>query len=133
MRCVIPSIVIAMLLPVAGIVSAQTTFNRPLRPALTDPYESGLRLYNKTWTDLNNAQNRSVPNPGDWYRYDEARGQMDLLQRTWQDGSFTAAQLNQAVSQLQFVLSQNHIVDGDRQVLKQDLDQLRTTRLQYGR
>jgi hypothetical protein len=73
-----------------------------------------------------------VPNPGDWYRYDVARGEMDLLQNVWQNGSFTPAQLNDAIQDVQFVLNQNHIADGDRQALEQDLNQLRDIRLRYG-
>ena len=129
-RVFIPNVVIAMLLSTAGMV-AQTTFNRP-SPGISDPYESGLRLYNKTWIDLNDAQKSAVPNPGDWYRFDQARGQMDYLARTWQDGSFTQAQLNEAITELQFVLNQNHILDRDRRALEEDLNQLRDIRLRYG-
>jgi len=130
-RVFIPNAVMAMLLA-AGMGAAQTTFNRPPSSGLADPYESGLRIYNRTWADLNNAQKSAVPNPGDWYRFDQARGQMDLLARTWQDGSFTKAQLYDAIDQLQFVLSQNHILDRDRRVLQQDLNQLRDIRLRFG-
>jgi hypothetical protein len=128
----IPSSVIATLLLAATLAPAQTTFNRPGPPAVTDPYDSGLRLYYKTWADLNDAQKRVVPYPGDWYRYDVARGRMDLLERTWQDGSFTRSQLNDAIDDLQFVLKVNNLSDQDRKVLLQDLNQLRDIRIRYG-
>lgn len=128
----ISTVVTGMLLAGAGIAAAQTSFNRPSRPGITDPYQTGLHVYSKTWADLNVAQKRVIPNPGDWYRYDVARGQMDLLQHAWQDGSFTRAQLINAINDVQFVLNQNHIADGDRQALEQDLNQLRDIRLRYG-
>ena len=72
-------------------------------------------------------------NPGDWYRFDVARGQMDLLERTWQDGSFTRAQINDAINDVQLVLTFNNVSDRDREVLSGDLDQLRNIRLQFSR
>lgn len=133
----IPATVIAMLLAAAGFGQAQTTFNRPLnpprnRPGMSDPYQSGLTLYYKTWTDLNAAQKNVVPYPGDWYRFDRALGQMDLLERTWRDGSYTSAQLNDAINDVQFVLRVNNLSDHARQALEQDLNQLRDVRIKYG-
>lgn len=75
----VPSIVIATLLAGSGAVSAQTSFTQRGYPNVTDAYQSGLKAYSKTWSDLNHAQHRRVGNPGDWYRFDVARGQMDLL------------------------------------------------------
>jgi hypothetical protein len=128
----IPNAVIAMLLLTAAGAPAQTTLNRPNPPSVTDPYDSGLRLYYKTWADLNDAQKRVVAFPGDWYRFDEARGKMDLLERTWQDGSFTRSQLNDAIDDLQFVLKINNMYDQDRKILEQDLHQLLDIRIGYG-
>ncbi len=117
----------------AGIsLPAQTTFNRQTAPSIRDPYQSGFTLYYKTWADLNDAQKRVVPYPGDWTRFDVARGRMDLLERTWQDGSFTRSQLNDAIDDLQFVLKINNLVAHDRQTLDQDLEQLRNIRIRYG-
>jgi hypothetical protein len=125
----IPIAVIGMLLTAAGVGQAQTTFNRP---RASDPFQNGLKVYYKTWADLNTAQKNVAPYPGDWYRYAKAQGQMDLLERTWSDGSFTRAQLNDAISDVQFVLQVNNISDQDRQALEQDLNQLRDVRIQYG-
>lgn len=124
--------VMAALLLAAVVAPAQIGITERGYPEVTDPYQSGLKLYYKTWADLNDAQKHVVPNPGDWYRFDVARGQMDLLARTWQDGSFTRAQLNDAINDLQFVLRNNHVSDRDRAVLEQDLNQLRDIRLRYG-
>lgn len=98
----------------------------------TDPYMTGVKLYSKTWTDLNQAQKRAVANPGDWYRYDVARGQMDLLQRTWADGTFDRAQLNAAISDLQQILQFNNLAPRDRDVVAGDLEQMRDLRINYG-
>jgi hypothetical protein len=125
----VPTAVIAMLLSAAGWGQAQATFNRP---ATSDPYQSGLKLYYKTWLDLNTARSAVVPYPGDWYRFDQALGQMDLLERTWRDGSFTQAQLNGAIDDVRFVLRVNNLSESNRQALEQDLNQLRDVRLRYG-
>jgi hypothetical protein len=123
--------IITMLLLAVGLAPAQTTFNRPNGPGATDPYEGGLKLYYKTWADLNDAQKRVIPYPGDWYRFEKARGQIDLLERTWSDGSFTRAQLSDAINDVQFVLRVNNISGRDREVLQRDLNQLRDIRIQY--
>jgi hypothetical protein len=128
----IPTAVTATLLLAASVAPAQTRFTQRGFPNVTDPYQSGIRLYSKTWFDLNAAQKRVVPNAGDWYRFDVARGQMDLLQRTWRDGSFDRSQLNDAINEVQFVLNANNISQQDRKLLEQDLEQLRNIRIQYG-
>ena len=128
----IPSAVIAMLLMAAAFGAAQTSFNRPRKPGVNDPYQSGLKVYYKTWADLNAAQKNVEPYPGDWYRFDKALGQMDLLERAWRDGSYTRAQLNDAISDVRFVLRVNNVSNQDRQVLEQDLNQLRDVRIRYG-
>jgi hypothetical protein len=129
MKHFVPTAVIATLLTAAGLGQAQSTFNRP---RTTDPYETGLKLYYKTWTDLNAAQKNVAPYPGDWYRFDKALGQMDLLERTWRDGSYTEAQLNNAINDMRVVLRVNNISGQNRQVLEQDLNQLRDLRIRYG-
>lgn len=127
----IPSAVIATLLTAAGSGMAQTTFNRRRAPGVNDPYQSGLKVYYKTWADLNAAQKNVEPYPGDWYRCDKALGQMDLLERTWRDGSYTRGQLNDAIQDVRFVLRVNNISGEDRQALEQDLNQLRDIRIRY--
>lgn len=132
-RYLIQSIVIATLLAGSGTVWAQTSFTRRSYPNVTDSYQSGLKAYSKTWSDLNRAQKGMVGNPGDWYRFDVARGQMDLLERTWQDGSFTRAQLNDAINDVQFVLRFNNVSEHEREALSGDLEQLRNIRVQFSR
>lgn len=125
------SIVIPMLLVVGSSAEAQTRFTQRAYPNVTDSYRSGLDLYYKTWSDLDQAQRRVVPFPGDGYRFDVARGQMNLLERTWQDGSFERSQLNDAINNVQFVLSINDISAQDRKALERDLEQLRDLRVKY--
>ncbi|HTC87598.1 MAG TPA: hypothetical protein VK686_04825 [Bryobacteraceae bacterium] len=132
-RYLIRSMVIATLLAGSGTVWAQTSFNQRSYPNVTDVYQSGLKAYYKTWSDLNHAQKGRVGNPGDWYRFDVARGQIDLLERTWQDGSLTRAQINDAIDDVQLVLTFNNVSDRDREVLSGDLEQLRNIRIQFSR
>jgi hypothetical protein len=128
----VPSAAVVTLLLTWATAGAQTQFNRRSYPNVNDAYQSGLKTYYKTWADLNRAQYRVAANPGDWYRASTAQGQMDLLERTWQDGSFDRAQLNQAISDVQFVLRFNSISTRDREALAQDLEQLRDIRARYG-
>lgn len=128
----IPKGVFAVLFLGATVASAQTTFTARGYPDVTDAYQNGSHLYSKTWSDLNRAQKRAAASPGDWYRFDKARGQMDLLQRTWQDGSFTRSQLNDAIADVQFVLNFSTLSKPDRDALAQDLEQLRDIRVRYG-
>ena len=118
-------------LTLAQTAPAQTRFTQRGFPNVEDAYQSGLTTYYKTWADLNDAQKRAAPYPGDWYRFDVARGRMNLLERTWQDGSFDRSQLNDAINDVQFVLNINDISPADRKVLGQDLEQLRDIRLRY--
>jgi hypothetical protein len=130
-RFFIPAILVtllAMWIP-AG---AQTQFNRRRYPNVTDAYQSGLRTFYKTWWDLNQTQDRAAMNPGDGYRAATAQGQMDLLERTWQDGSFDRSRMNSAISDVQFVLKFNDMSSQDREALTQDLEQLRDLRVRYG-
>ncbi len=118
------SIAIATLL-LAGIsADAQSRFTQRDYPNVTDAYQSGLNLYYKTWSDLDQAQKRVAPYPGDGYRFDVARGHMDLLERTWQDGSF-----DDAIDDVQFVLNINNVSAQDRKALAGDLEQLRNLRV----
>jgi len=126
----ISSVTAMLLLPLA-VTFAQTRFTQRSLPDVTDNYQSGLRLYYKTWADLNDAQKRVSPWAGDWYRYDVARGQMDLLERTWQDGSFARDQVTQAIGDLEFVLNNNHLAPQDRKILEGDREQLLDLRLRY--
>jgi hypothetical protein len=124
----IPGTVIAMLLLISGVSQAQSLrFNQRGYPA--DPYQNGMNTYYKTWSDLDQAQKRVVPYPGDGYRFDVALGQMDLLERTWKDGTYNRAQLNQAIDDLQFVLRFNNMAPRDRAELTQDLERLHNLRI----
>ena len=126
------SIALVTFLAAVTTAEAQTRFTQRGYPDVTDAYHGALNLYYKTWADLNQAQKRVTANPGDWYRFDVARGHMDLLERTWQDGTFDREQIKNAINDVQFVLRFNDISTRDRDVLTQDLDQLRDIHLRYG-
>ena len=121
--------IITMLLVAAGASDAQSLrfHGQAYAP---DPYQSGLNTYYKTWSDLDLAQRRVAAYPGDGYRFDVAMGQMDLLERTWKDGSYTRAQINQAIGDVTFVLRFNNLAPHDRAALQQDLEQLHNIRIQ---
>lgn len=132
-RLLISSLAGVMFLLAGAVAQAQTGITQRGFPNGTDAYQSGLKLYYRTWSDLNHAQKDAVSNPGDWYRYNVALGQMDLLERGWRDGSFTTAQVNTAISDLTQVLNFNNLAPTDRDAVSRDLDQLRNIRITYGR
>jgi len=90
-----------------------------------DAYQSGLLLIRQAKTDLDRATKNSEPNPGDHYRYAMARGELDRFQQTWEDGTYTRSQLNDAISRLQLVLNWNHLTPAGRDLLAADLERLR--------
>jgi hypothetical protein len=129
-RALTISIALVTLLLAGTVAEAQSTrFTQRDYPDVTDAYQSGLNLYYKTWSDLNQAQRRVAPYPGDGYRFDVARGTMDLLERTWQDGSFDRSQLSDAINDVQFVLNINNVSPQECKVLAEDLEQLRNLRV----
>jgi hypothetical protein len=132
-RYLIPSAAVITSLLAWTTADAQSqNFTLRSYPDVTDAYQSGLKTYYKTWGDLNQAQKHVVAYPGDWYRFDVARGQMDLLERTWENGSSDRGQINTAIDNVQFVLRFNNLAAEDHKLLAADLEQLRDIRLRYG-
>jgi hypothetical protein len=98
---------------------------RDLQIQPPDAYQSGLALTRQVKMDIDRAEKNPEPNPGDHYRFATARGEIDRLQQNWQDGSYTRAQLNDAISHLQLVLDWNQLSPGSRDLLAADLERLR--------
>ncbi len=90
-----------------------------------DAYQSGFTLLRQAKRDLDRAAKNPAPNPGDHYRFATARGELDRFEQTWEDGTYTRIQLNDAISRLQLVLDWNHITPGGRDLLAADLERLR--------
>jgi len=130
---ILSAAVVTIVLTGVSVQAQSTGFTQRGYPNATDAYQSGMRLYYKTWADLNQAQNQAISNPGDWYRYDIARGQMDLLERNWKDGTFDRQQLINAISDVQQVLKFNNLSAQDRNIVAGDLEQLQDLRINYGR
>lgn len=127
----VSAMTITFLLTGIGLGAQTTGVTERGYPNATDAYQSGMKLYYRTWADLNQAQKHAIANPGDWYRYDVARGQMDLLERTWKDGTFTRAQINEGISELQQILQFNNLTATDRDAVGRDLEHLRDIRINY--
>jgi hypothetical protein len=102
-----------------------------MHAAVTDAYQDGLNLYRAVWSHLNHAQQRIASNPGDWYRFDVARGQMELLERTWKSGSCDRSQMDDAIFDVGLVVDNNNISPGDRKLLLNDMEKLRVNRVKY--
>ena len=115
----IPILAIAALTPMCG--------------AAADTYQQGMNLYGTVWSHLDQAQKHIAPYPGDWYRWDLARGQMDLLERGWKAGSCDRAQVSTAITDLQLIVDNNNLSSADRKILRSDVEKLRDNQLKYCR
>jgi len=84
-------------------------------------------LFNRVRVDLERAQANSNWNGGDRHRFAKVREELSEFQR-----SGNRHELNDAISALQKVVNDNRLVYRDRDVLAQDLYQLRDFRARNG-
>jgi hypothetical protein len=83
--------------------------------------------FDRVRADLDRAESASYPNGGDRHRFDKVREELNDFQR-----SGNRSELNEAISTLQKVVNKNRLSYQDRDVLNQDLYQLRDFRARQG-
>lgn len=83
--------------------------------------------FERVRADLYRAESASYPNGGDRHRFDKVREELNEFARTGRPG-----ELNEAISALQKVVNKNRLSYQDRDVLNQDLYQLRDFRARQG-
>src|SRR5579864_7200454 len=83
--------------------------------------------FDRVRADLDRAESASYPNGGDRHRFDKVREELSEFARTGKPG-----ELNEAISALQKVVNKNRLSYQDRDVLNQDLYQLRDFRARQG-
>ena len=83
--------------------------------------------FDRVRADLDRAESASYPNGGDRHRIDKVREELNEFARSGRPG-----ELNEAISALQKVVNKNRLSYQDRDVLNQDLYQLRDFRARQG-
>jgi hypothetical protein len=87
-------------------------------------------IFDKVQTDLSSAQtnashsNNLANDPGNSPRFDIARAQLAHLEQSWDQGQFDSRQMSDAISALQMVLRDNHLLGHDQDLLSADLSRL---------
>lgn len=84
-------------------------------------------LFNRLRSDIERAEANSNWNGGDRRRFNKVREELGEFQR-----SNKPHELNDTISALQHVVNSNRLVYGDREILAQDLYQLRDFRARNG-
>jgi len=84
-------------------------------------------VFERVRADLDRAESASYPNGGDRHRFNKVREELNEFQRSGNRG-----ELNEAISALQKVVNKNRLSYQDRDVLNQDLYQLRDFRARNG-
>lgn len=90
-------------------------------------YGRGGDILGQVRADLNRAESASYPNGGDRHRFNKVREELNEFQRSGRKG-----ELDDAISSLQRVVNKNRLDDQARDVLNQDLYQLREFRARNG-
>jgi hypothetical protein len=91
------------------------------------------RLLDRTRADLDRAALSFGMGPGDRYRLNAAREQLNDIQNLMSSGSFDQQELNQAVVALRRVVNNNRLSDRTRDNLERDLEQMREFRWEMRR
>ncbi len=88
--------------------------------------EDAKGLFRQVRSDLDRAQHDLFPRDTD--SIEKARGELNELERQWDQKEYTPRQADYVVSALERVLSENHLSYGDHSRLSDDLDKMRAFR-----
>lgn len=126
----LPMLAIATLLAGASLATAQ--YQRPYGDRYyghdrDDYYRGPGDLFGRVRADLDRAESASYWNGGDRRRFAKVREELNEFQR-----SGSRRELNDAIGALQHVVNDNRLSYRDRDVLAQDLYQLRDFRARNG-
>ena len=118
----------------AGILFCGFTANAQYQPQYPNRYEHRYdiqdhsRLFDRIRADLDRASASFWTGPGDRFRLNAAREQLNDLQNLVASGNFDGQELNQAIVALRRVVNNNRLSDRTREDLEQDLERMRELR-----
>ena len=88
--------------------------------------EDAKMLFSEVRSDLDRAQHDAFPRDTD--SIEKARGELNELERQWDNNAYTPRQDDDVVSVLERVLSENHLSFRDHSRLSDDLKKMRDFR-----
>src|SRR5437867_10688369 len=119
----------------AGILFCSLTANAQYQPPYRDRYEQRhpdiqeqTRLYDRIRADLDHASASFMIGPGDRFRLNAAREQLNDIQNLVSSGNFDEHELQQAIIALRRVVNNNNLSDRTRVNLERDLERMRELR-----
>ena len=120
----------------AGILFCGFTANAQYQPQYQYPnrYEHRYdiqeqsRLFDRIRADLDRASISPWTGPGDRFRLNAAREQLNDVQNLVASGNFDEQELNQAIIALRRVVNNNRLPDRTRDDLERDLERMRELR-----
>jgi hypothetical protein len=86
------------------------------------------RIFDRVRDDLNHVQTTWFSGVGDQYRIDKAKQELNELQTAMAEHRYDEHALDDVISALQRVLSDNRLSERDREILNDDLGRLRQFR-----
>lgn len=82
------------------------------------------RMFDRVRDDLNHVQTTWFSGGGDQYRLDRAKQELNELQTAMADHRYNERALDDVISALQRVVSDNRLSERDRQILNDDIGRL---------
>jgi len=86
------------------------------------------RLFDRVRADLERASASFMTGPGDRFRLNAAREQLNDIQNLVSSGNFDEHELQQAIVALRRVVNNNRLSDRTREDLERDLERMRELR-----
>ena len=126
----------------AGILFCGLTANAQYQPQYPNRYEQypnryeqrrhdiqeQNRLFDRVRADLDQAASSFTNGPGDRFRLNAARQQVNDIQNLVSSGNFDERELQQAIGALRRVVNNNRLSDRTRDDLERDLERMRELR-----
>ena len=91
-------------------------------------YESNDQVLNRVRSDLDRAEDRSIPFTADRGRLTAAREQISAFQRRLDEGNYDGRELDNAINSIRRVVDLNRMSDRTRENLTDDLARMRQMR-----
>jgi hypothetical protein len=89
------------------------------------------RMFDRVRDDLSHVQAVAFPGSGDEYRITRTKQELDELQSQLADHRYNERELDDVISGMQRVVSDNRLSDRDRAILNDDMSRLRDFRARH--
>ena len=121
------------ILTAATLLAAATLANAQFDSGVKYDAGSVSALVDRVHSDLDHAYGQWHFSRGDRDRLNHAEKELREFAQTWQNGKFDKGELDGAIGKVQHVLDSNKMPQRERDVLSEDLSQLRKMREAYDR